>query len=69
MLEKKIKAIQAENDVFEVASISDHKKMGKTTRFLVQWEGYGPDHDTWEPEENLMCPSILTAYKKTHKLS
>lgn len=35
MLEEKIKAIQVENDVFEVACIKDHKKVGKAIHFCI----------------------------------
>lgn len=31
--------------------------------FLVKWQGYGPEHNTWEPEANLRnCPELLTDY-------
>lgn len=41
-----------------VDRILDHrfKKQGKAQgdrEYLVRWLGYGPEHDTWEPEKNL----------------
>jgi hypothetical protein len=31
--------------------------------FLVKWLGYGPEHNTWEPEANLQnCSELLTEY-------
>jgi hypothetical protein len=33
---------------------SGGRKKGKPMReFLVQWKGYGPEHNTWEPEDHL----------------
>src|SRR3984893_4596380 len=38
---------------YEVAEILCKKRVGNKTYFLVHWEGYAPEEDTWEPEENL----------------
>lgn len=51
----------------EVDSILDHRdtKQGdKTIReYLVQWKGYGPEYNLWEPEDNLEnCPILLKEY-------
>lgn len=48
---------------YEVAKIVDvFFKKDKTREFLVRWKGYAPEHDTWEPEENLKCPDLIEKY-------
>ena len=32
-------------------------------QFLVKWLGYGPEHNTWEPEANLTnCSEVLQTF-------
>ena len=38
---------------YKVAKVLSKKKIGKTMYFLIHWEGYGPEEDSWEPKENL----------------
>lgn len=38
---------------YEVATILDSRIHRRKLMYLVRWEGYGPEHDTWEPSENL----------------
>jgi len=43
---------------FEVVEILTHKPHGKRktdpkVKFLVRWEGYRDEHNTWEPYKNL----------------
>ncbi|CAK9781733.1 unnamed protein product [Cutaneotrichosporon oleaginosum] len=38
---------------YEVAGIAGHKMERGKYKYLVAWKGYGPEHNTWEPEANL----------------
>ena len=54
---------------YEVERILMHRdkhplhKWSIKREFLVKWLGYGPEHNTWEPEANLTnCPELLSEY-------
>ena len=34
----------------------------KNLKFLVQWDGYGPEHNSWEPWSELRLTTQLHAY-------
>jgi hypothetical protein len=60
-----------EKTEFVVEKIIAHRfdRRGKTIKYLVRWEGYGPQFDTWEPRSNLTnAPMILSKYRKDHNL-
>lgn len=42
-----------EGEWFVVDKILDAKLEDKTVKYLIRWEGYTSDDDTWEPEGNL----------------
>ncbi|MFH4981698.1 hypothetical protein AB6A40_008407 [Gnathostoma spinigerum] len=33
--------------------------------YLIKWEGYGDEENTWEPECNLDCPEILEEFRQS----
>ena len=39
--------------VYEVVDILDSRRRGRKVLYLIRWEGYGPEDDTWEPIESL----------------
>ncbi|KAJ9509499.1 hypothetical protein QJQ45_001949 [Haematococcus lacustris] len=60
-----------EEPVYYVERLLDHRHVhaGKAKEYLVQWEGYDADHNTWEPRSNLVgCDKILAEYNAAHNL-
>jgi len=52
---------------YTVERIVDHKGNGKNKRWLVKWQGYADDDNTWEPKQNLLDPAVwelVEAYEK-----
>ena len=53
---------------YEVESILEHRFRGRRhprASYRVAWKGYGPEHNTWEPEENLVnAPEKVAEYWK-----
>ncbi len=52
---------------YVVESILNHRVLGAGKRprkqYLVKWEGYGPEHNSWEPEAHLVrCDEALREY-------
>ena len=53
--------------VYTVDRILDHRlghhgRRKHLNEFLIRWEGYGPEHDSWEPEANLLDPNLVRNY-------
>jgi len=60
---------QTELEEFVVEAIVGHRRKWNTPQFLVQWSGYGPQFNTWEPQRGLRNTSIvLNKYKRKHNL-
>jgi hypothetical protein len=41
---------------YEVETILKYRTTGRKrpkTSYLIQWKGYGPEHNSWEPEANV----------------
>jgi len=34
-----------------------------TTIYLIKWKGFGNDDNTWEPERNILNPTLVSAYR------
>ena len=47
---------------FTVDRILAHRDDASGRKFKVRWEGYGPEHDSWEPTENFDDPALVTDY-------
>ena len=47
---------------YEVKAILDQQEVDGQPRYLIKWRGYSHSDNTWEPEDNLNCPTILSDF-------
>ncbi|KAI8426268.1 hypothetical protein MSG28_005156, partial [Choristoneura fumiferana] len=47
---------------YEVEKVVDSKKIKGKLHYLIRWKGYSADSDTWEPENTLSCPDLISKY-------
>jgi len=54
-----------DGDIFEVEAILKHRERKfrnrERTQYRIKWKGYGDEHNTWEPAENLSGSAELVA--------
>ena len=59
----------SDEPVYNVERILDHevRKEGRrsVTYYLVKWEGYGSEHNSWEPEKNFLNRLAIDEYLAT----
>ena len=49
-----------------VEEILDTKMINRKLRFLVKWEGYGVEHNSWEPWDDVHAPELLADFYRRH---
>lgn len=60
---------EEEDGTWVVEKIIDHKVDSRGRRkFLLKWKGFPNDENTWENEEDLSCPELLSEYLKKAKI-
>eukprot|EP01117_Protostelium_nocturnum_P018171 TRINITY_DN7543_c0_g1_i2.p1 TRINITY_DN7543_c0_g1~~TRINITY_DN7543_c0_g1_i2.p1 ORF type:complete len:416 (+),score=139.49 TRINITY_DN7543_c0_g1_i2:49-1296(+) len=62
--DKKDKIDSISDNIYVIETILDHRfavikgRKTKKREYLVKWEGYGDEHNTWEPEINFKTESL-----------
>jgi hypothetical protein len=59
---------QQEFVLHEVLAHRGDRYRRSTMEFLVRWEGFGPEFDSWEPYSNLRDTEKLISYLSTNRL-
>ena len=49
---------------WEVERILDHRRRGRGYQYLVQWKGYGPEHNRWLAGSLVEELEALDAYQR-----
>ncbi|EXJ61389.1 uncharacterized protein A1O5_11703 [Cladophialophora psammophila CBS 110553] len=55
-----------DGEEYSVETIRDHKFSKGQTLYLIKWQGYGEEENTWEPEDHLI-PHSRAVLKEYHK--
>ena len=49
-----------------IEAILDSRVINQKLRYLVKWEGFGVEHNSWEPWDGVHAPDLITDFHWTN---
>ncbi|XP_052741837.1 chromobox protein homolog 3 [Bicyclus anynana] len=53
-----------QEEEYEVEKIIDSKRIKGKLHYLIRWKGYSSSNDTWEPQNTLSCPELISKFNE-----
>ena len=51
---------------FIIEKILDSQIINQKLHYLIKWEGYGIEHNSWEPADDVHTPECIMEFHQNH---